>query len=76
MSILNPLLVQGDEFSTPNHSFRRDAPPNPLLSSTPHHALEDDEDDIEFQPVDVVIKNPVFGSGLDLQKVLHLTAVT
>ena len=75
MSIVNPLLDEIDDFSTPNQSFRRDAP-NPLLSSTPHHGLVDDADDFEFLPVDIVINNPVFGSGLDLQKVLCLVAVT
>ena len=65
--VINPLFTQGAT-STPNQSVRGERA-GPLLSSTPHHGLENDEESFEHQPVDIVIKNPLFGSGLQLQKV-------
>ena len=76
MSRDNPLYAVTGEISTPNLSFRQNRV-NPLLSSTPHrrHGFEDDS--FEYEPADCVIKNPLFGSGLHLQKVhLPITTVT
>ena len=72
LSVGNPLFAISGEISTPNQSFRQNNV-NPLLTSTPHsnahgqHGTE--EETIEYEPADFVIKNPLFGSGLHLQKV-------
>lgn len=72
MSITNPLFTQEGD-ATPNQSFGRGGA-NPLLSSTPYHGLGHEDDSFEHQPVDHIIKNPLFGSGLHLQKVCVLHA--
>lgn len=68
ISLDNPLFVETGEISTPNQYFQKNRL-NPLLSSTQHsqHGFEDDS--FEYEAVDVVIKNPLYGSGLNLQKV-------
>ena len=66
-TVINPLFEEGAA-STPNQSLRG----GPLMSSMPHHAgleREPEEERYEHQPVDVLVKNPLFGSGLHLQKV-------
>ena len=74
MSVVNQLFARDGDLSTPDQSFGRGTP-NPLLSSTPHRELGSDEDGFEYQPSDVVIKNPLFGSGLQLQKVFLYNTV-
>lgn len=65
--VINPLFEEGDT-STPN--YPHGGGEGALLNSVPHHAgMERDEERYEHQPVDVLIKNPLFGSGLNLQKV-------
>ena len=67
MSLDNPLFAVAGEISTPNKYFRHNRV-NPLLSSTPsRQGFEDDS--FDYEPADFVIKNPLFGSGLHLQKV-------
>ena len=70
MSLDNPLFAVTGKISTPNLPFRQNKV-NPS-SSTPHpqHGFEDDN--FDHEPADFVIKNPLFGSGLHLQKV-HLS---
>lgn len=68
MSWDNPLFAVTGEISTPNPYFQKNRV-NPLLSSTPHHQHGFEDDSFEYEPVDFVIKNPLFGSGLHLQKV-------
>ena len=67
ISVANQLFAIEDDndFVTPNHSLRV----NPLLTSTPHSEVEAAEKAFEYEPVDVAIKNPLFSSGLQLQKV-------
>ena len=56
-TIVNPLFEEGVA-STPNQSTRGE-----------RARREREEERYEHQPVDVLIKNPLFGSGLHLQKV-------
>ena len=70
MSVVNHLFAveDDDEFVTPNHSFQMSRA-NPLLTSTPHGTIEVEEEAFEYEPADITVKNPLFGSGLQLQKV-------
>jgi hypothetical protein len=61
-TIVNPLFEEGAG-STADQSLSGGGH---LLNSSPH---EREGDRYEHQPVDVLVKNPLFGSGLHLQKV-------
>lgn len=80
MFVINPLFIGGPKahvptpLETPNQSFTEGVPP--LTSSTPFSGPGENSTTTadaaraqQHQPVDMMVENPIFGSGLRLKKV-------
>ena len=66
-TISNPLFEEGVQKEFDGREWRRDG----SLVRLAHDRLRlgSDEEIYEDEPVDILIKNPLFGSGLQLEKV-------